>query len=142
MNDKTNTKNETRPVDEKTEDTRPTTPNTEDNKTAEENRKEDPNKNFEVDANTPGEVNDGPDVRAIPDDPSSFHDGSKDDRIEYLRAKTDRTVEEGLELQELELGVEKSKEVNAGQTSDQVHQEQAELRAKEEQKEAEGAKIS
>lgn len=53
-------------------------------------------------------------------------------RIEYLRAKSDRTLEEGLELQELELGLEKSKEINAGYTSDRVEQEQDKLRAEEE----------
>lgn len=54
-------------------------------------------------------------------------------RIEYLRAKSDRTLEEGLELQELELGLEKSKELNAGWTSDMVHNQQAQLRIKDDE---------
>lgn len=52
-------------------------------------------------------------------------------RIEELRAKTDRTLEEGLKLEELELGVRKSREINAGYTSDRVHGEQKVLRDNE-----------
>lgn len=74
-------------------------------------------------------------VKAQPVDPVYVSD-PKEKRIEYLRAKSDRTLEEGLELQELELGVEKSKEINAGFTSDRVHDEQMALRDKEKQAEA------
>ena len=58
-------------------------------------------------------------------------------RIEYLRAKSDRTLEEGLELQELELGVERSREINSGWTASQVHAEQTRLRENEKAVEAE-----
>jgi hypothetical protein len=69
-------------------------------------------------------------VRPIPQDPATVEDPTER-RIEYLRRKTDRTLDEGLELEELELGVEKSKEINAGWTSDQVRAENARLRAEE-----------
>lgn len=72
-----------------------------------------------------------PDVKAQPQNPNEVED-PKQARIEYLKAKSDRTLEEGLELQELEIGVEKSKLINAGWTSERVHEEQEKLRQREE----------
>lgn len=70
------------------------------------------------------------DIKAQPQDPADVSD-PVEKRIEYLRAKSDRTLEEGLELQELELGVEKSKEISAGWTSGAVHSQQEQLKDRE-----------
>lgn len=76
-------------------------------------------------------------VEPQPHDPSGRQYKGKE-RIEFLRAKSDRTLEEGLELQELELGIEESKRINAGWTSAKVHADQERLKQKEE--EARGAR--
>jgi hypothetical protein len=70
------------------------------------------------------------DVKGQPGDPREEVD-PKEARIQYLRAKSDRTMEEGLELQELELGVRRSAEINAGYTSGKVHEDQKILRQNE-----------
>lgn len=75
-------------------------------------------------------LNSNIDIKAQPQDPADVEDPIEK-RIEYLRAKSDRTLEEGLELQELEVGLEKSKEINAGWTSSAVHDQQEGLRQRE-----------
>lgn len=52
------------------------------------------------------------------------------DRLTELRQKTDRNVVEGLELQELEIGLAESKKINAGLTSNAVEAQGAKEVAK------------
>lgn len=66
-------------------------------------------------------------VKGQPGDPREETE-VKEARIQYLRAKSDRTLEEGLELQELELGIKKSAQLNSGWTSGKVHEDQKILR--------------
>lgn len=72
------------------------------------------------------------DVKGQPSDPREAS-SAKEARVQYLRAKSDRTLEEGLELQELEVGVRRSAEINAGWTSEKVHKDQEILRQNEKQ---------